>query len=347
VRSRRRATGCPPRERGTTASTRRSTSEKSHRSSRSSRTTRRPPAGCWSRFRATKAPPSRRSSRAPGCSSRESGSWKKERASSSVSDSQLRTTFDSVADRYDAARPSYPESLFDDLVELAQIKPGDRLLEIGCGTGKATRPLLERGFSIVALELGAQLAEQARRNLAGLPVDVRVAAFEEWESTETFDLVYAATAWHWIDPASRYRKARALLRPGGHLAFWSAGHAFPAGFDPFFSEIQEVYDAIGEPHLGEWPPPRPEQVPDDTVEIEATGLFDRVSTRRYVWESSYTAEGYIALLDTFSGHIAMAPAAREHLYGEIRTRIERRPEARIRRHWAAILHVARRARSKA
>jgi SAM-dependent methyltransferase len=264
------------------------------------------------------------------------------RGSSSVNSSQLRTTFDSVADRYDAARPSYPESLFDDLVELARIEPGDRLLEIGCGTGKATRPLLERGFSIVALELGARLAEQARRNLAGLPVDVQVAAFEEWESAERFDAVYAATAWHWIDPAVRYRKAHALLRPGGHLAFWGAGHAFPVGFDPFFGEIQEVYEAIGEPHPGEWPPPPPEEQRDDAVEIEATGLFDHVSVRRHVWELDYTAEEYIALLDTFSGHIAMEPARREHLYAEIRKRLEGRAEARLRRHWAAILHVARR-----
>jgi SAM-dependent methyltransferase len=187
-----------------------------------------------------------------------------------------------------------------------------------------------------------KLAEQARRNLAGLPADVHVAAFEEWGGTETFSLVYAATAWHWIDPAVRYRKAHALMRPGGHLAFWGAGHAFPSGFDPFFSEIQEVYDAIGESHAGAWPPPPPEQLPDDTAEIEATGLFDSVSVRRYVWEITYSAEGYIALLDTFSGHIAMEPAKRDRLYGEIRARLERRSEPRVRRHWGAILHVARR-----
>ncbi len=63
---------------------------------------------------------------------------------------------------------------------------------------------------------------------------------------ESFDLIYAATAWHWVAPEIRYRKVHRLLRPDGHLAFWSARHAFPAGFDPFFAEIQEVYDAIGE-----------------------------------------------------------------------------------------------------
>lgn len=61
----------------------------------------------------------------------------------------LRRTFETAADLYDAARPSYPAELFDDLVSLAGLKRGDRLLEIGCATGKATRALLERGFSVV------------------------------------------------------------------------------------------------------------------------------------------------------------------------------------------------------
>jgi SAM-dependent methyltransferase len=254
-----------------------------------------------------------------------------------------RRTFDSAADLYDAARPSYPVELFDDLIELAELEPGDRLLEIGCATGKATRPLLERGFSVVCVEMGAQLAERARRGLAGLPVEIHVEPFETFDyERESFDLVYAATAWHWLDPAVRYRKAHQLLRPDGHLAFWSARHAFPHGFDPFFSEIQEVYDALGEGHPGEWPPPPPDEIADDGAEIEASGLFADVEVRRYVWETSFTASEYIALLNTFSGHIAMEAAKRTHLYSEIRQRISARRDPRVRRHWYAILHVARR-----
>jgi SAM-dependent methyltransferase len=255
----------------------------------------------------------------------------------------LRRTFETAADLYDAARPSYPAELFDDLVTLAGLKTGDRLLEIGCATGKATRALLERGFSVVCVEMGAQLAELARRKLAELPVEVHVEPFETWDGEpETFDLVYAATAWHWVDPGICYRKAHRLLRPGGHLAFWSAMHAFPQGFDPFFAEIQEVYDAIGESHPGEWPPAPPDQVPDEREEIEASGLFEDVDVRRYLSERPYTDEEYIALLDTFSGHISMEAAKRDHLYEEIRQRIGQRPDRRVRRHWYAILHVARR-----
>jgi SAM-dependent methyltransferase len=255
----------------------------------------------------------------------------------------LRRTFDSTAERYHAARPDYPDALFDDLVDLAALQQGARLLEIGCATGKATRPLLDRGLTVVCVELGASLAAEALRQLRGLPAEIHVADFEEWQGEpESFDLVFAATAWHWIDPDLRYDKAHALLRPGGHLAFWAASHTFPPGFDPFFVEIQDVYDEIGNSHPGGWKALPPEEAPDEAADIEASGLFEDVRVRRYVWERSYTADEYIALLDTFSGHIAMQEWQRERLYGEIRRRIAQRDEPRVRRHWLAILHVARR-----
>ena len=255
----------------------------------------------------------------------------------------LRQTFETAADLYDTARPDYPAELFDDVVELAGLEPGAQLLEIGCATGKATRAFLERGFSVTCVELGAGLAQLARRNLAGLPVTIDVAPFESWDAEPaSFDLVFAATAWHWIDPQVRYEKAHRVLRPDGHLAFWSAAHAFPAGFDPFFTEIQEVYDEIGESHGEEWPPPSPDDVSDDAAEIQASGLFEDVRVRRHVWERRYTADDYVALLETFSGHITMRQKERERLYSEVRRRIGARADPRVLRHWFAILHVARR-----
>lgn len=71
---------------------------------------------------------------------------------------RLRQTFDQVAERYDRARPEYPETLFADLVALTGIKPGDQLLEVGCATGQATLPLARRGFRITCIELGPELA---------------------------------------------------------------------------------------------------------------------------------------------------------------------------------------------
>ena len=213
---------------------------------------------------------------------------------------RLRLTFDQAAEIYDQVRPDYPEALYDDLVSLAGLA-GDRLLEVGCATGKATRPLARRGFRITCVELGAELAVLARANLADWPVEVVVGRFEDWVGDQPVSLVYAATAWHWIDPAVRYRRAWQALRPGGHLAIWAQEHVFPEDGDPFFREIQDVYQEIGEgfPPGTKWP--RPGELEDDRAGIEASGLFEVTGVRQYDWEQVYGAEEYIGLLSTFSG----------------------------------------------
>src|SRR6266536_5913094 len=128
---------------------------------------------------------------------------------------RLRETFNQAAELYYRARPGYPPALFDELAAVAGLGPGCRVLEIGCGTGQATVPLAERGCEIVAVELGADLATVARRNLARFPrVEVVVAAFEDLPlPTEPFDTGVAATAWHWLAPAVRVAKAAQALRP--------------------------------------------------------------------------------------------------------------------------------------
>ena len=255
---------------------------------------------------------------------------------------QLRQTFEQAAERYDRARPEYPEVLFDDLVALTGLEPGDHLIEVGCATGKATRPLGRRGFRITCVELGGELAAVARHNLAGLEVEVIQGPFEEWQPAEPASLVYAATAWHWIDPAVRYQRAWQALRPGGHLALWAAEHVFPEGGDTFFEELDDSDDEIGEGDPPGTPRLRPGELPDDRAGIEASGLFEVTAVRHYDWEQVYSAEGYIELLSTFSGHIAMPEWKRQRLFGEVRRRLALRRDHSLRRGWGTVLHVARR-----
>jgi len=260
------------------------------------------------------------------------------------SDRELRLRFDEAAADYQDARPDYPDELYVDLLELTALRPPAVLLEVGCGPGKATIPLARMGFTITALEIGTALAEEARRQLADYPrVSVVNADFEQWQPppNTTFDMVYTATAWKWIDPTIRYQRAADLLRPSAHLAVWAAGHAFPRNFDPFFTEIQEVYEQIGEPRV-EWPPPEPTPDQRTAADMTASGHFDSIRTRHYVWSCRYNADGYIALLNTFSGHFAMDGAKRDHLYGEIRRRLDQRPDGQLTRHWSATLTIGQR-----
>src|ERR687889_1666147 len=93
---------------------------------------------------------------------------------------RLRTTFDEAASLYDEVRPGYPEELFDDVVSLSGIPPAGRILEIGCGTGQATVPFARRGYRILCIELGENLATVTRRNLRMYPqARVRTGDFEQ------------------------------------------------------------------------------------------------------------------------------------------------------------------------
>lgn len=256
---------------------------------------------------------------------------------------RLRSTFDQVADLYDRVRPGYPAALFDDLAELAGVGPGARVLEIGPGTGQATVPLAERGCRVVAVELGAGLAAVARRNLARFPaVEVVTAAFEDWPlPAEPFDLVLAATAFHWIDPVVRVVKAADALRPGGALATVTTHH-IAGGDESFFAEAQACYER--------WDPDTPPggaplkaaaDIPTSSDELDRSHRFGPASFRRHEWEQAYTATGYIEVLLTYSGHRALDPRAQAGLLDCIAHLIDTAHGGRITKRYLTELRVAR------
>jgi SAM-dependent methyltransferase len=200
----------------------------------------------------------------------------------------LRAGFNRAAEDYQRTRPVCPPQLFDDLIDLAGLEAGDRLLEIGCGTGQATVPLAERGLNVTAIELGAELAAIARRRLAGFPaVDVVTSTFEDWPAQDaTFDAVVAVSSLHWIDPQLRYLKPYELLRPGGSMAVAGCLWARPAGAERFWTDVQEDYRAVG--YDGS-PPPPPEQIGPQHFPPEAGSLFAEVASRRYPFQLLYAA----------------------------------------------------------
>jgi SAM-dependent methyltransferase len=256
----------------------------------------------------------------------------------------LATTFDTAAELYERARPDYPRQLFADLAMSTGLRTaGARVLEVGTGTGQATRGLLERGWSLVTLEPGRELATVARRVLAGRgDVDVVVSPFERWEAGDQmpFDLVFAATSWHWLDPQVAYRRAAELLRPGGHLAIVATEHVSPPGGDDFFAQVERVYDEVGMGD-GQGGPKPPEAIAAPDVEaIGGSGFFARPIVHRYVWSQDYTAGEYLTLLSTYSGHIAASPGQRETLFRGIRELAAARPNATVRKHYLNTLQIA-------
>jgi len=128
--------------------------------------------------------------------------------------------FNEVAAEYDRSRPAYPDALVDHACRLACIGDGDRVLEIGCGTGQLTRSLLARGLRVTALEPGDQLIAIAAENLndAGDAAFVNTRLEDMQLPRERYQAVFSASAIHWADPDLSWRKIADVLAPGGTLA---------------------------------------------------------------------------------------------------------------------------------
>jgi SAM-dependent methyltransferase len=260
---------------------------------------------------------------------------------------KLRATFDEAALPYDEVRPGYPEVLFDDVVSLSGIASGGRILEIGCGTGQATVPFARRGYRILCVELGENLAAVARRNLEAYPrAEVLVGPFEEWRPQEAaFDLTVSATAFHWLDPEVAYPKVAGALRPRGSLTlFWNV-HVHTDADRDFFEEAQRIYERET-PEIVRYDDsrglPRPDEVPSRTPEIENSGLFEVKATRNYRWDETYDAAGYLRVLNTYSGHRSLSNHARERLFQGIADLIDQQFGGSITKGYLTTLYVARR-----
>jgi SAM-dependent methyltransferase len=233
----------------------------------------------------------------------------------------LRGGFDADAEAYQRTRPVCPPQMFGDLVRLAGLSPGDRVVEIGAGTGQATVPLAERGLAVTAVELGPALAAVARRRLAGFPdVEVVASAFEDWNPNHhDVDAVVAINCLHWIDPAVRYAKPAGLLKPRGAMVVGGCAWARPEDAEPFWAQVQEDYSAVG---FAGSPPPPPSQIEAWHFPAEASPYFEEIASQRYPFQLTYSADDYLAQLATQSGIHARGAATAERFLSLVRRRLE-------------------------
>jgi SAM-dependent methyltransferase len=228
---------------------------------------------------------------------------------------ERRTVFGEVAELYEQTRPGYPDELFDTVMRFGDLRAGDRALEIGAGTGKATRGFAARGLDITALEPSPGMAEQLR----GSHPNVVETTFEDWPLERgAFRLVFAAQSWHWVGGEARGERASDALGPGGTIAlFWNLPQPFAGALG---DEIQAVYATYApgvESLTTQWPL-------DETIdELDASGCSDAVTKQSIEWTQRYSTEEYVALMGTHSNHRILDDATRARLQrgvGEVITR---------------------------
>ncbi len=255
-------------------------------------------------------------------------------------DVSLRTTFDREAERYDRARPAPPKELVEAMIKAGNLQTGARVLEVGCGTGQATRPLAEQGLGVVALELGPALAALAQRNQADFPnVTVEQTAFEAFQTTDLFDALVSVQAFHWIEPKLGLAKAASLLRPNGALLL--AWHQDVLQNTPFYRAADPVFEryAPGLEHTRPTPTFAPERF---RGALEASPEFENVSSFRFPWRHRYSKERFLDLCLTFSNVQAQGVETRAHFLTEMAKVIDAHGGSVVCRYESVLLSAYRR-----
>jgi SAM-dependent methyltransferase len=223
-------------------------------------------------------------------------------------------SFGAVAEQYDRYRPTYPEALIDDL---AATQPA-KVLDVGCGTGKAAVALAKRGLSVLGVELDERMADVARSH----GIEVEVAAFEAWDNAgRAFDLVTCGDAWHWIDPARGVSKAAEVLKMGATIArFWTSGTLT----DPVIAAFDPIYRRYAPEIAQVWRPDRSTpQVHASSADLFAQSeAFSPVEMRTYQWKRTFSADKWVGLAATISDHQRLGPERLATLLQMLHTTIE-------------------------
>ena len=243
-----------------------------------------------------------------------------------------RLHFDATVATYDAIRPDYPAALIADII--AYSGSGKAALEIGAGTGKATAPFLAAGYDVTAIEIGENMSGFLRERFGGNEsFRVITAAFEDAEVRgDSFDLIYAAAAFHWVNTEIGGPKAFRLLRRGGAIALLRY-NVLPAGGAPD-DEIQAVYDEHYYTYhtTGKAQPTkkRPEEYASPPSLLKSFGIADLgafgfrdTAFKLYEATQTLSTTEFLAMRDTFPDHRQLPEKSRAALYAGIRDAIER------------------------
>jgi SAM-dependent methyltransferase len=225
-------------------------------------------------------------------------------------------SFGTVATAYERFRLGYPDELVDEVLAYAG-QPVRTALEVGAGTGKATRVFAARGIAVTATDPDSGMLAELRRHVPGTVATVQ-GAFEELPLTATYDLVFAAASFHWTKAEGRWDRVAALLEPGGVFASLG-GNSFLA--DP---QIEEVVRATRTPYLAEDDVPSPDGTPEDAplrwpgTELEQSALFADVRQSVLVRRPRVSADFYVGHLGTVSAYLQLDAPVRERVLREIR-----------------------------
>ncbi len=240
----------------------------------------------------------------------------------------LGWTFDTVSATYEKLRPGYVDELYDTLFAYQRLNAGSHAIEVGIGGGQATKPVLDTGCTVTAVEPGENFCALCKEKFAAYPgFSVINSKFEETALPEnSFDLVFSASAFHWVPEEAGYQKVFSILKNGGTFARF-ANHPHPDRERTRLTEeidllYREYYDNYHKRSLGK-PVPYTEDAARQRAEIALKYGFTDIRWALFHRTRTFTAAEYIRLLGTYSDHIAIDEAIRNRFFASIEETINR------------------------
>ena len=239
----------------------------------------------------------------------------------------LKSTFDSVSSAYDKMRPGYVGELYQKIFDYINIDKNSRAVEVGSGSVQATKPVLDTGCDLTAVEYGENLSELLKENFKEYPnLTVMTGKFEDMTFAENaYDLVFSATAFHWIPEETGYRKVFSMLRQGGAFARFANHPCISKKNAALAQVIEDAYDKYYYSYYTEKKrgtvTEYTEEQSEKTANIAGKYGFSDIQSHLFYRERVFTADEYVQLLGTYSDHIAIEKRIREEFFSKIKEAI--------------------------
>ncbi|MDJ0618424.1 MAG: class I SAM-dependent methyltransferase [Calothrix sp. MO_192.B10] len=257
---------------------------------------------------------------------------------------QRKNWYSQVADAYNKARPCYPQEIISRAVELAQLPPNAKILEVGCGPGTATVGFAKLGFPMVCLEPSSEASQLARENCAQYAnVEIENTSFEEWQlEVGKFHAVLAATSFHWIPANTAYPKAAAALKANGCLILlWNM--LLEPRYE-IYQELEPVYQQYA-PFLARYEGRKKQEdnlrgLADIVME---SGKFKDLVSEYIDCKVTYSTDEYLTLLHTYSQCIKLDIQNRDALFAGLREKIEQQFGGSLQLSYLSACQVGRKA----
>lgn len=240
----------------------------------------------------------------------------------------LEWTFDTAASSYEKIRPGYVDELYHVLFDYISIDESSNVVEVGSGGGQATAPVLKTGCKLTAVEYGEQFSELLREKFKEYPgFSVLTGKFEDMEFEEKeYDLVFSASAFHWVPEKIGYEKVYSMLKPGGVFARFANHPNRDKGNPSLTKEIDKLYDEYYHKFHNTKQKKRLEYTEEQAKELAMIAEkydFTDIRYALFYRERVFDAKEYVELLGTYSDHIAIEEELRLKFFSKIEEAINK------------------------